>query len=248
MTDTTSPPGPHTHGSLPSGHRPMTVHWTVVHVIGGGFVCFILPPLLMGLLAGESPPAWSLVVVALTQLGGAIACIRWWLRRFGVGWSSLGISATHWRRDVLIGAATVPPRLALEILVLVPLAGGAANHGVRRILDTTAEGPVLFAAALFLGVVGGGIAEELFFRGHLIGAVPAAFGATRRALAVAAIASVVLFAAGHIPSNGPDAIAILLAGSIYTALFLVTGRLTACVAAHCLWNVAAVLTVIAIYG
>ncbi|WP_116245804.1 type II CAAX endopeptidase family protein [Nocardiopsis sp. FIRDI 009] len=233
MTDSTPPPAP---------VRASAVFLT------GAIVCFVLPPLALGLLVRASPPPPALVAVALVELASAVALVAWWLRRRSLSPADVGLTPRHWLRDALLGAATVPPRLLIEFGVLIPLAGGAHNPGVEEVLTHASAGVAALAATLVLGVVGGGLAEELYFRGFLLGALPRAFVHRRAALYGAAAVSVLLFAALHLPASAPDAVAIVLAGVVYTALFLLTRRLTATVVAHALWNTAAVLTVVALYG
>lgn len=215
--------------------------------LAGALLCFVAPPLAVGILAPTPPPS-ALVLLALTELALAGTLVLWWLRRGGLGREALGLTPRSWARDALLGAATVPPRLLLEVGVLIPAAGGALNPGVREVLSTASAGAAALAATFVLGVVGGGIAEELYFRGFLLGAVPRFFTRRRAALYTAAAVSVVLFAVLHLPSSVPDTIAIVLAGSVYTALFLYTGRLTAPVVAHALWNASVTVTVLAVYG
>ncbi|MFV2195724.1 CPBP family intramembrane glutamic endopeptidase [Nocardiopsis sp. LOL_012] len=233
MADTSPPPAP--------------VRSSVLF-LAGAIVCFVGPPLALGLLAGESPPPLALVAVALVELVAAALLVFWWLRRRSLSPADVGLTSRHWLRDALIGAATVPPRLLIEFGVLIPMAGGAQNPGVQEVLASASAGVAALVAALVLGVVGGGLAEELYFRGFLLGGLPKAFVHRRAALYGAAVVSVVLFAALHLPTSGPDVVAIVLAGLVYTGLFLLTRRLAATVVAHSLWNAAAVVTVLALYG
>ncbi|WP_241483145.1 CPBP family intramembrane glutamic endopeptidase [Nocardiopsis halophila] len=225
--------------------RPAPVRAVLVF-FGGALVALVAPPLAAGVLTGQGPGV--LVAVALVELLLVGAVVGWWLRSRRLGWSHLGLSTQHWVRDAALGAAVVLPRLALEFGLLVPMAGGADNTGVREVLDNAAAGGAALAATLLLGVVGGGIAEEVYFRGFLIGALPEAFRRRRRAVAVAAVVSVLLFGLLHLPANGPDAVSITVAGLVYAGLFLATGRLTASVVSHGLWNTAAVVAVLALYG
>ncbi|GAB3164226.1 hypothetical protein GCM10027059_19960 [Myceligenerans halotolerans] len=213
----------------------------------GALICFVAPPLAAGVFAPDGAPM-VLIAVTVAELVSAAALIAWWLRRHGLTHRSLGLTSSHWRRDTLIAAATVPPRLLLEFGVLLPAAGGAANLEVQEILRMASGGPVALAAALVLGIVGGGIAEELYFRGFLLGAIPQRTARPRAALKVAAVVSVVLFGLLHLPTNLLDVLAITIAGLVYTGLFLVTRRLTASMLAHALWNAAAIVTALVIYG
>lgn len=216
--------------------------------LAGAIICFVVPPLALGLLVRGSPPPLALVAVALVELAAAAALVSWWLRRRSLSSADVGLTSRHWIRDALLGAATVPPRLLVEFGVLIPLAGGARNPGVEEVLTNASAGVAALTATLVLGVVGGGLAEELYFRGFLMGALPESFAHRRAALYGAAAVSVLLFAALHLPASALDAVAIVLAGLVYTALFLLTRRLTATVVAHALWNTAAVVTVVAVYG
>jgi uncharacterized protein len=215
--------------------------------LAGAVVCFVVPPLAAGLLAADGVPM-VLIAVAGAELVSATVLVAWWLRRHGLTHRSLGLTSRHWRRDTLIAVATVPPRLLLEFGVPLPAAGGAANPEVQEILRMASAGPAAVAATLVLGVVGGGIAEELYFRGFLLGAIPQRSARPRVALRVAAVVSVVLFALLHLPANALDALAITVASLVYTGLFLATRRLTAAVVAHALWNAAAIGTVLVSYG
>ncbi|GAB2513832.1 CPBP family intramembrane glutamic endopeptidase [Nocardiopsis aegyptia] len=216
--------------------------------LAGAFVCFVVPPLALGLLFRDSPPPLALVAVALTELVSAVVLVFWWLRRRSLTRSDVGLTSRHWVRDALLGAAIVPPRLLLEVGVLIPMAGGAENPGVQEVLTNASAGVAALAATLVLGVVGGGLAEELYFRGFLLGALPKTFVHRRAALYGAAAVSILLFSVLHLPTTGPDIAAIVLASVVYTGLFLLTRRLTATVVAHSLWNASVVFTVLAVYG
>ncbi|MGW5876354.1 CPBP family intramembrane glutamic endopeptidase [Nocardiopsis terrae] len=216
--------------------------------LAGALLCFVAPPLAVGILAPVPPPPWTLIVLALVELVSATALVLWWLRRRGLTPADAGLTWRSWKRDALIGAATVPPRLLLEFGVLIPMAGGVDNPGVQEVLTNASAGLAALTAALVLGVVGGGVAEELYFRGFLLGALPKLFVHRRAALYTAAVVSVLLFAVLHLPTSVPDVAAIMVAGLVYTALFLATRRMTATVVAHSLWNTAAVVAVLVIYG
>ncbi|WP_197285861.1 CPBP family intramembrane glutamic endopeptidase [Nocardiopsis sp. NRRL B-16309] len=233
MTDAAPPPAPVRSSAI---------------FLTGAIVCFVVPPLTLGLLVRDSPPPLALVAVALVELVSAAALVFWWLRRRSLTPSDVGLTSRHWVRDALVGAATVPPRLLIEFGVLIPMAGGAQNPGVQEVLASASASVAALTAALVLGVVGGGLAEELYFRGFLLGALPTAFVHRRAALYGAAAVSVLLFSVLHLPTSGPDIAAIVLASVVYTGLFLLTRRLTATVVAHSLWNVSALVTVLALYG
>ncbi|WP_201774333.1 CPBP family intramembrane glutamic endopeptidase [Demequina flava] len=212
----------------------------------GTLLCFLGAPIAVDVFTDHEP--WALITLALVELALAVAIVAWWLRRRRLGADAVGATRAHWKRDAAWGAATVVPRFLLEFAILIPLAGGIDNDGVQEVLRNIADGAPAFAAALILGVVGGGIAEELYFRGFLIGAVPREFANRKRARAVAIAVSIVLFSLLHLPATMPDLISILVASVTYVALFAWTDRLTAPIVAHSLWNIVAVLGVAVIYG
>lgn len=214
----------------------------------GAVVCFVLPPLASGTVVEQPPAPAVLVAVAVAELLLAVALMAWWLHRRGASWSSLGLTSMGWRRDALLAVLTVPPRLLLDFAVLVPASGGAANPEIQEVLRYASDGVGALAATLVLGVVGGGIAEELYFRGFLMGSLPTMAHRPRRALWIAAATSVLLFAVLHLPANLPDTASILVAAAVYTWLFLHTRRLVAPILAHSLWNVAVTFTVLVLYG
>ncbi|KIH98128.1 hypothetical protein LP52_15230 [Streptomonospora alba] len=214
--------------------------------LGGALIVFVAPPLAAGVFTGQGPAV--LITVALAELLLVCAITAWWLHRRRLRWVDVGLSARHWVRDSALGAAAVVPRLLLEFGVLVPMAGGADSPEAREVLDNTAAGGAALAATLVLGVIGGGVAEELYFRGFMIGALPEAFRRRRRAVGVAAVLSVLLFGLLHVPSSWSAAVAIAVAGLVYVGLFMLTGRVTASMVSHCLWNTAAVVAVLTLYG
>ncbi|RPF20734.1 CPBP family intramembrane glutamic endopeptidase [Myceligenerans xiligouense] len=213
----------------------------------GALICLVVPPLAAGVFAPDGLPT-VLLAVAGVELVSAGALIAWWLRRHGLTRRSLGLTSERWKRDTLLAVATVPPRLVLEFGVLLPATGGAANPEVQEILRMASGGPAALAAALVLGIVGGGIAEELYFRGFLLGSIPQRSARPRVALWVAAVVSVVLFGLLHLPANALNALSITVAGLVYTGLFLATRRLTAPIVAHSLWNTVAIGAVLVSYG
>ncbi|NNU28040.1 CPBP family glutamic-type intramembrane protease [Isoptericola sediminis] len=232
--------------TVPSRTSARTRAGTVTLFLVGCLLWFVGAPIVVGVLTDLGPVV--LVGLAAVQLAGAAGTAAWWLRRRGVGPAAVGIGAGRWRRDTLLALATVPPRLALELGVLVPLAGGVANEGVQEVLRLTSGGWSAVVGALVLGVVGGGLAEELWFRGVLVGAVPQVFADRRRARAVAVVVSVALFAVLHLPATVPDLVSILVAGATYTALFVGTGRLTAPVVAHSCWNATVIVALVVQHG
>lgn len=106
--------------------------------------------------------------------------------------------------------------------------------GVVRVGNTTAGANIagiVFAAVLTIWQAG---AEEWLFRGWLQPVLTKAWGALP-GIAVGALA----FAAAHVFLELPSALAIFntfLAGCVFGAIAVVTGRVSAAIAAHAAWN------------
>jgi len=214
---------------------------------GGSLLAFVVPPLLVGVFAGSSPAPGLLVALALVELCLSWGLIWFWLKRRGMSWSSLGTDITRWRSDLGLALVTFVPRVLLEMLVLIPMAGGVDNPGVQEVLDFASAGWFALGATILLGVVGGGLAEEMYFRGFMLGSMPGMYRSSTTALKLLSVLSVVLFAGLHLPGSFPDFISIFLAGLTYVGLYLFTRRLLTVVFAHALWNLGITITVVAVY-
>ena len=110
--------------------------------------------------------------------------------------------------------------------------------------DGTVLGTVSFIA---LGVIGGGITEELFNRGYFINILKNIFKNPKIGLWVSAILSIIIFSFGHMPTNSLEWFDILVPTIIYTLLFISTKRLTASIVAHGFYNMSAILLTYYIY-
>jgi hypothetical protein len=189
------------------------------------------------LLLGRDLVGVDYALVGLLQL--ALVPVAVWvaLRPVGLGLREVGVRGDHWRADALIGLGVAVGFAALQFGLIIPATGGAERSDI-----------VVNAAQIgesFRGVLGfvvlawtGGVAEELFFRGHFLTTLRNVLGRSRAALVAAAVVTIVVFAllhgyqgvAGVIDSG-------MFGGLALTLLFLWRrGRLTACVVAHAAWN------------
>jgi membrane protease YdiL (CAAX protease family) len=98
-----------------------------------------------------------------------------------------------------------------------------------------------------LGVIGGGITEELFNRGYTINILQDLFKNKKLGLRFSVVFSIVLFCLGHMPVNALDWFDILIPTLIYTVLFLRTKRLTASIVAHGVYNMIAIILTYFLY-
>lgn len=209
-----------------------------------GYALFIAPNLIFGIfkIAGGLT-GLNLALIGLFQLAAIVLLVAFALRTLGAGFSAIGWDFTVWRSDAAIGAALGLGWALVEMLWLIPAHGGAAEPNVARVIEGIGGSPAGLIGYLVLGVIGGGVAEEIFNRGFAINTLKAAFTNARLGLVVASVVSVALFMLGHIPQSGLDWLTILIPTLIYTALFVATGRLSAPIAAHAVHNAVVVVII-----
>ena len=135
-------------------------------------------------------------------------------------------------------APTEPPRAPLGHLASAPLgvaAGIALFLLLARARPRVLLTPVAFATALVVAATG--MSEEAIWRAFALGRVAQTAGLWA-AVAVTSVA----FAATHLPALRPRGSAVqLVTGTVFGALFALTGSLIACALAHAVYNILAVL-------
>lgn len=231
--------------------RKKTIVFLAVIVVG--FIMFAAPAIFfqMGGLGGYK--GHNFAILGIVQLVLVVGVVRFGTRRLGMTLSDIGLRAAGFesaafRRDVLLGVAAAAVWTGLQFLVLFPLTGGAERPDISGILSMVDGSWTNVLWYLPLGILGGGVAEELYNRGFFITVLRDILGGERWAAGSAAALSVIFFAAGHLPSGLVDWVDILIPSLGYAVLFLYTGRLTACIVAHSIWNSVAVIGIYLLYG
>lgn len=176
-------------------------------------------------------------IVGLLQIALVPVAVWLALRPVGLGLREVGVRGERWRADVLIGLGVAVGFAALQFGLIIPATGGAERSDI--VVNAAQVGES------FRGVLGfvvlawtGGVAEELFFRGHFLTTLRNAFGRSGTALVAAVVVTIVVFALLH----GYQGVAGVIDSGIFgglalTLLFLWRGgRLTACAVAHATWN------------
>ncbi len=214
-----------------------------------GFILFALPNLFFGItringgLAGV-----NLLFIALFQLLTVCSLIYLSLRLLKKDFRYIGWSGKHWARDSLIGLFFGLGWAALQLGLIIPNTGGAEREDIAQII-TMFDGSLLgLFSFIALGVIGGGITEEIFNRGYFIAVLKDCFHNPEIGLWVAATLSILFFAIGHLPKDMLGWFDILVPTITYTVLFLYTKRLTAPVVAHGTYNMVAILLTYLIYA
>ncbi|MFH5801763.1 lysostaphin resistance A-like protein [Haladaptatus sp. CMAA 1911] len=213
-----------------------------------GFILFALPNLFFGISKFNGGlTGINLFVIALFQLGAICALLYVSLRWLGRDFRSIGLTPHNWKKDSLLGLLVGLSWAALQFGWIIPSTGGAERADIAQMVSMM-DGTVLgLAAYIALGVIGGGITEELYNRGYFITVLKDTFEKPRVGLWVAGILSILFFALGHLPANAVEWFDILPTTIAYTLLFVYTGRLTASMVAHGSWNMMAILLTYALY-
>jgi membrane protease YdiL (CAAX protease family) len=151
--------------------------------------------------------------------------------------SAAGFTLENAGTDVLVGTVVAAIWAALQFLIIIPLTGGAQRPDV--VVNAEQIGTSLLGLAAFVLLAwGGGFAEEVFFRSHLMTTLRAIFGTSHAATALVVLVPTALFAMVHGYQGGW--IGMLdtgaFGGATLSLLFLRRGRLMPCVVAHGLWN------------
>ncbi|WP_271853375.1 CPBP family intramembrane glutamic endopeptidase [Planococcus maritimus] len=216
-------------------------------VIVTGFLLFAATqiPFQMGLFGGYSGVGLTLIGVLQAVL--ILPLLYVGLRLLGMDFRGIGWTAAHWQKDVLLGAAAALVWTLLQFLWIIPQTGGAERQDVAEIIAMLGGEWANVWWYLPLGIIGGGLVEELYNRGFFIGAFAGIFKDSKLALYGAAVLSIVFFAAGHLPRNWVEWIDLLIPSVLYTVLYLYTGRLTASIVAHALWNTTVAILVVVLY-
>ena len=225
--------------------RILTVYFLTVIV---GYALFIAPNLYFGIFKpAGGHTGLNFAIMGLFQLVTVCLLVRLSLKKLGADFRFIGWNFSRWRRDVFVGGGLGLAWALVEMLIIVPQHGGAAEPNVARIIEGVDGEIAGMVGYLVLAVIGGGITEEIFNRGYAINVLRQAFSNPTLGLWVASALSMVLFMLGHLPVTTLDWVTILIPTVIYTALFVVTGRLAAPIAAHAIHNAVVLAIIYALY-
>lgn len=213
-----------------------------------GFILFALPNIFFGITKINGGVAGiNLAIIAFFQLVTVCTLIYFSLKFLKKDFNYIGLSFEHWKGDFLLGLSVTIVRTAIDFLLIIPNTGGAERADIVETINGLDGTTVGLISIIILGVVGGGITEEIYNRGFFITIMRDFFKNPKAGMWVAVVLSILFFAVGHFPTNTLEWLDILVAGIIYTGLFLLTKRLTASIVAHGLWNMLAILLVNFLY-
>lgn len=217
-------------------------------VIVSGFVIYVLTqlPFQMGYFGGYEGIALS--IIGILQFILITLLIYAALRYMGLDFKDIGISDRIYPKDVWIGVTFAILRALIEFIWIIPATGGAQRVDVSEIIAMLDGSWINVVYYLPLGILGGGISEEIYNRGFFIGIPARLFNNSKVVVYTVSVISIIFFAAGHLPRNMIETIDILVPTIAYTLMFLYTKRLTASIVAHSLWNTLVVIVIFIMYG
>lgn len=213
-----------------------------------GYALFIIPDVFFGVTkVNGGKIGINLLWIALFQFFSITALLYASLKLLKKDFSYIGLKFLNLKKEILLGGFFGALWTTLQFAFIIPLTGGANRPDIQGILnmyDGSLAGTLSFIA---LGVIGGGITEELFNRGYFITILKDVFKNPKTGSWFSAILSIVMFSLGHLPSDTLEWFDILVPTVIYTLLFITTGRLTAPIVAHGIYNMTAILLTYYIY-
>ncbi|WP_299112352.1 CPBP family intramembrane glutamic endopeptidase [uncultured Winogradskyella sp.] len=213
-----------------------------------GYALFIIPDIFFGVTkinAGKI--GINLLFIALFQFFSIAALLYVSLKVLKRDFRYIGLQFANIKKDVLIGAIFGFLWTILQFALIIPNTGGINRTDIKGMLEMYDGSLIGTLSFIGLGVIGGGIIEELFNRGYFINVLKDVFKNPKIGLWFSAILSIVIFAFGHIPSTILDWFDILIPTIMYTLLFITSKRLTASMVAHGIYNMTAIVLVYYMY-
>lgn len=213
-----------------------------------GYLLFILPDVFFGVTKlNGGKIGINLLFIGLFQFVTVTTLLYFSLKILKKNFRDIGLKFENLGADTLLGLLFGALWTILQFYFIIPNTGGINRpdiYGLSEMYDGTLMGTLSFAA---LGVIGGGITEELFNRGYFINVLKETFKNPKTGLWFSAILSILIFALGHLPTSALDWFDILVPTILYTVLFIWTKRLTACIAAHGVYNMSAIILTYYLY-
>ncbi len=142
-------------------------------------------------------------------------------------------NSSEYLKDVLIGVIIAVLSVAIVYFLVIPIAG-EDDPTISFVKNLVHSGPLI--NIILAGVLIGGIAEELFFRGHLIESFRRAFPYGRWSLVAAIIISALLFGLGHRHQGTLGMVFSGVHSVVWAALFINRRSLIAPMVGHGLYD------------
>lgn len=208
------------HQRTPSKTKTIIVFILTIII---GYALFIIPDVFFGVTKiNGGKIGINLLFIALFQFFSIVALLYGSLKILKKDFRYIGLQFVNIKKDILLGFVFGVSWTILQFALIIPNTGGinrADIKGMFEMYDGSIIGTLSFIS---LGVIGGGITEELFNRGYFITVLKDVFKNPKTGLLFSAILSVVIFALAHMPSTRLDWFDILVPTAMYTILFITT--------------------------
>lgn len=213
-----------------------------------GYALFIIPDIFFGVTKiNGGKVGINLLFIALFQFFSITALLYASLKLLKKNFNYIGLQFSNIKKDVLLGALLGAIWTILQFALIIPNTGGINRTDIKGMLDIYDGSLIGTLSFIALGVIGGGITEELFNRGYFINVLKDVFKNPKKGLWLSTILSIILFSLGHMPNSALDWFDILIPTIIYTLLFIYTKRLTSSIVAHGIYNMTAIILIYWIY-
>ncbi|AXP82579.1 CAAX amino terminal protease self- immunity [Mariniflexile rhizosphaerae] len=214
-----------------------------------GYALFIIPDLFFGITKiNGGKKGINLLFMALFQFFSITVLLYVSLKLLKKDFKYIGLRFVNLKKDTLLGIGFGALWTLLQFTLLIPNTGGADRLDIKGMLDMYDGSITGLLSFIALGVIGGGITEELFNRGYFINVLKDVFKNPKTGLWFSAILSILLFALGHMPVSALDWLDILVPTIMYTLLFISTKRVTASIVAHGIYNMSAIILTYYMYA
>lgn len=200
-------------------------------------------PALAGRLKGTGLAGFApiVIVLAVGNVVGA-ALVLAWRAITRTRWAELGfVRPGSWAMDVAAGVAGgIMLKVFTKAIVQPALGIDPVNHAYQFITGNAAA----MARMLAFVIVGGGIGEELIFRGFLFERFRAFLGTTRVALIITVVVTSLVFASAHLVDQGwPGAAQASVTGLAFGIAYAKLRRIWPVMIAHAAYDVFAVVII-----
>ena len=208
-----------------------------------GFILFIIPNIFFGVTKiNGGISGINLLFIALFQLITVSGLISFTLKKRDWHWKNIGWVKPQ-LNHILLGIISGGSWLFIQFYWLIPATGGASRPDIIQMVSMMDSSLLTLFSFLSLGIIGGGITEEIFNRGYFIRGMQDLFSNKNTGLFFAAVFSILFFVLGHLPNDLISTIDILVPTILYTVIFLITGSLIPSIIAHSLYNGLAIILV-----
>lgn len=213
-----------------------------------GFALFVIPDVFFGVTKiNGGKIGINLLFMALFQVITVPLLIKFALKKTGKSFKDIGWDFSKWKKDSILGLVVGLSWMAVQFIWLIPATGGVERADITHMISMMDGTVIGLLSYIALGIIGGGITEEIYNRGYFITEMKSMFQNPRTGLWMASIVSILFFCLGHLPGDALGWFDILIPTISYTILFIVTGRLTASIIAHGIYNMSAILMVYFMY-